>query len=333
MKFILKKELNYRMSHKLVDQATCDNDLYVDIAESVALQHVREALGAIYDMDKELRSFIEFKPNKEYVFGDRVLVDPSNSGLTAEKKYFAQERGITLLGDESVSETIYVAKNNVCEPEYKTYWQSKVVFDSIRYQGQSTLDKTFNDGNLSFLVPNDEYNEECGGIIYSAATAVTGTSLAYMTDKKTNKFSVKYIPNGQSPEYIQSSCTYNQIYDVVAIDFEQEFAQSGKTPGDFIGNSDYFNQYTDDSEFSIDDRNPTLVRIVLDIMICDLLTRTGMENNLRSSRSKQALKDLQSIKKGELEIDLERTDKQDGKQSGMRIRFTNNWEGKYKNEY
>jgi hypothetical protein len=329
MKFLLNTDIQYSISQHLLDQATCDQDGYVELAETRALETVTEFLGANYDMEKELRAFVEYKPNIEYSDLQRVYVNPKSS-LSASTKAFGEERGITLLNSGVTIETVFVKETNSCPLSATTYYQSKDSFLSIPYPKQTTFDKTFNNSLLTFELDNEDYDETCGEILYSAST---GTSLYYKTDTIKNYYTVEYVPNGEDPEYIQSSCTYNQIYDVVPLDFEYQYEFSGKTPGDFVGDKNYFEQYQDSSDFTADDRNPTLIRIVTDLLLGDLLTRTGMENDVRMDRYKKALKDLLMIKRGELTIDLERLDKQEQGQSGMRIRWTKNYDSQFRNDY
>jgi hypothetical protein len=335
MKFLKLEDINFALSKHLIDQITCDRDEMLDLAEDRALTVVREWLSPLYDTDYELRAYSQYKPNVEYGPFDRVLIDTNDSGLTESIKAFSEERGIATIATGVTIPTIYVAKSNLCELSANTFYASKYEINATNEALQNTYDQSFNDSRYSFQVENPDYNETCGDILYSAST---GTSLTWKTDKIKNYYSVEYVPNGEDPEFIESSCTFNQIYDVVPIDFEHQYEFSGKTPGDFLDNTDYFSQYLRVdllNEWMVDDRNTSLIRVVSDIALYELLQRVAPDqlNETREDRYKQAMKDLKEARKGMISFELARKPLNTQKQSGHGLRWTNNWANDYLNDF
>lgn len=335
MKFLKLEDINFAFPKHLIDQITCDQDSMLDLAEERALTVVREWLSPLYDTDYELRPYVQFKPNVEYAPFDRVLIDTNDSGLTESIKAFSEERGISTIASGVTTPTIYTAKSNLCELSANTFYRSKQEINATNESLQSTYDQTFNDSRYTFEVANPDYDSTCGDIIYSAGT---GSTLVYNTGRVKNFYSVEYVPNGEDPEYIQSSCTYNQIYNVVPLDFEYQFEFSGKTPAEFVDNKEYFSQYlranlTD--EWSVDDRNTSLVRIVSDIALYEVFQRVAPDqiNDIREERYKQAMKDLKDARKGMITFELTRKPLDKQKQSGHGLRWTNNWANDYLNDF
>ena len=340
MKFLKLSDIKFAFSLDLLEQITCDNnDTMLNMAEDRALTMVKEWLSPLYDIDYELRPYSVFTPNVEYDDNQRVLIDTNNTGLTESIKAFSEERGIVLINSGLTQETIYIKTPNACPTEKTTFYEPKMAYNSINKALQSTYSQQFNSQNLSFENDNPNYSADCGQIVYSSSTAVTATTYVYTTDTVFNYYNTKFVPiSGATKGYDSTACTYNQIYSAETLNFTDEFINSGNTPGFYVDNIDYFEQYRQSNltrDFSIDDRNSTLIRIVSDITLFEIFQRTSPNglNETRQMRYEQAMKDLKAARKGEIQIDLKVKDENRQGQKGSRIRWTDNWGTNYLNNF
>ena len=279
MKFLLKEELDLTIDSCLVD-LILKNDKLLDVAETRAKDVVRNYLQKEYDVDYELRDIVIYDINHDYPDDTRLYLT-----LNEDHNAFGTSWNIELI-DINLLEGEYeviVKKQNTCTEQYKTEYAN----NSIRpYSSNSNqMDRTLKKPYGGYNVENEDYDEDCGKIEVIDGILESG-----------------HILNYYKSDYV--------VDEVLPIDYATLTLVESNT---YYGNMTYFDQYllaNKTRDFNTDDRNPTLVKIVTDIMIYEVLATVSPTDmsNTHALRYDAAMKELDDIARGRATINLRKHD-------------------------
>ncbi len=334
MKFLLKKDLTLLLEEHILDQLICEDDRLLDMAEAKAIETCYEWLDSRYDMDFELRGYVDYKFSTVYSDNQRIKVSQSE-----ENDAFGESYNLDLISSGVTSgltsEFILSKKPNACELPYNTYYESAALNDRINYyELDSRYSAEKNNPDTSFTGKNENYSENCGELIYSATvdgSVITEDDYDVLlsggnytgTQITTEVFNFGEKINYYNTEYTGATGT------TTVIDYDKTSLVYGYVPSDFYGMLDFFDQYlkeNEDRDFDFDDRNSTLVDIVASITIYELIRRTSprLMNETIADSFDLSMQKLKDCRKGRITLRLKEKPSAENKRLGFGPRFGQN---------
>jgi phage gp36-like protein len=258
----------------------------------VAIAIVSAFLKGKFDMDYELRPYVEFAHSTIYPDNQRVRITNNSDNNIFENNWgielidssyysttptpdpndcFYTQFDPTEDGDE---ELILVKKPNTCPSE------------KLRVPIQTLLEGVEN----YKLLDNPDYNANCGVIV--------GTDGVFNNLEIINYYNTIYTTTVVDEE---------NVYDISTIDY------SGLSLVDISNyqTAEYFDQYllsNQNRDFIADDRNVIIKQLVLDILVYTLVQRTAPRqiSTMIQQRYDDALTMLSQLQRGELNIALKK---------------------------
>lgn len=306
MKFITRRELTVALTNCALNEISSFKQRIIDHAEAYAIGLIKAYIGQNYDIEYELRPYVDYTYNVIYQDFERVRITNN-----ADNHEFETNWGLQLIDyeyyKEPVEETqndcfltnfdatedlddelILVKKNNTCEPE-KIYQPIHTYITGV--EKYSTKN-------------NPKYDETCG--------IIPATDGIFKSNNIINYYNTLYtFVDGETPSY-----------DISTIDYSNktlaEIADYQTLP--------YFDQYLLSNvkrDFSADDRNIVLVQICLDITVFTLLQRNAPRqiSELIQQRYDSAIEMLLKIQRGDISLNLKQYDSAIAFQNNINVRF------------
>ena len=300
MTFLTRQEITNALQSCSIDEITSYKQRILDFSEQFAVEMVKSFLIGNYDMNYELRPFVEYEHSVIYPDNQRIRITSNQTNFE-----FAEKYGIELIDtslyqapstilpddafysnfdplDDSPEEKILVVKPNTCP--------SKKIQKAI---------KSYIDKEEHFqTIDNPEYSESCGIITCSNGVISSG-----------------YINN-----------LYNTIYNnddtITQIDYSSLTMSEANT---YLSNIQNFDQYlalNQERDFNKDDRNVIIKQLVLDITVHNLVQRLHPRqiSDTIVDRYNQAIDMLKQIQRGDISINLKKYDEAMAFQNNLNVR-------------
>ena len=273
LRYLTWEEIYGFMDEVYLAQITHNNPQLLVWGEQQALSLIDQYLSSKYDLSFELRPIQMYEINVEYE--DYARVKFKYSELNND---FSNAWGIDLLNKDFVDGeyVVLVKKPNTPEPEHIN------AYDSSSQRGYSNS-RLIENSDYTHLINNPDYDPLAGYLEH-------GT-------------------NGEKTFINKLHNYYNTIYTlpITTIDFSTKNLEE---VNNIIGNPEYFDQYTNENDFTIDDRNEILKGLVIDILIYNILKRVASNDisELRTTRYKDAMTTLTNIQKGQLPLKIKLAD-------------------------
>ncbi len=300
MTFLTRQEITNALQSCSIDEITSYKQRILDFSEQFAVEMVKSFLIGNYDMNHELRPFVEYEHSVIYPDNQRIRITSNETNFE-----FAEQYGIELIDtalyvapstvvdddpfysnfdpkDDSPEEKILVVKPNLCPTK------------TIRVPVKSYIDKV----EQYQIKDNPEYSESCGIITCSNGVISSG-----------------YINN-----------LYNTIYNnddtITEIDYSVIDISTANTYLNNINNFDQYLALNQERDFNKDDRNVIIKQLVLDITVHNLVQRLHPRqvSDTIVDRYNQAIDMLKQLQRGDISINLKKYDEAMAFQNNLNVR-------------